>query len=89
MSGRSFQCSGSIFDPGRKQIASLDKTKDPVTHYTGLGLALGLCFGSALGAAFGDAGTGLGLGLALGLVIGAAIGTSVKKKRDSLPAPPD
>lgn len=83
MAWRTFQRSGSIVDPRRKKIADLDKTKDTVTHYTGIGLAIGLCFGSALGAAFGDAGTGLGLGLALGLVSGAAIGRRVKKKQET------
>ncbi|MEM7636138.1 MAG: hypothetical protein AAF299_16355, partial [Pseudomonadota bacterium] len=58
------------------------RTNDPVTHYTGLGVALGTCFGTVFGAAFGDIGTGLGLGLAIGVAVGAGIGARKKKAQN-------
>lgn len=70
-------------------IASPIKTDDPITHYTGPGVALGTCFGTVFGVAFGNAGTGLGLGLAIGLAVGTDIGTRVKKQQNDTNDEPD
>ncbi|WP_205944538.1 glycine zipper domain-containing protein [Pelagibius litoralis] len=71
-----------IVEIRRSKIATPDKTRDPVTYYTGIGVALGVCFGSAFGAALGDTGVGLALGMAVGVALGAAVGSNKKKKQD-------
>ena len=67
----------------RHRVADPKKIKDPVAHYTGLGMALGLGFGAAFGAALGDTGTGLAVGLAVGLATGVSVGKRIKEKQKS------
>jgi len=48
-------------------VGKTDTIKEPVEHYSGVGVALGVAFGVALGAALDNSGTGIALGVAMGL----------------------
>lgn len=62
-------------------MSDQERENNPLTYYTGMGLAVGMAVGLVFGAAIGDSGSGLALGLTFGLVIGAAIGNSKKKQQ--------
>lgn len=64
-------------------MSSSKKIKDPVKHYTGIGVALGVAFGTAFGASYDATGIGLALGIAIGAAIGASIGNKHKNKQDA------
>lgn len=75
-----------IYRPlSEKQIVKQEKMRNPVEHYSGLGLGLGAAFGVAIGGAFEAYGVGLATGTMMGVLVGAGIGARFKTRQHKDP----